>query len=256
MKKTLLALVSLTSLVAYGADDYSQALTRTQEREKFIQQRLRRFGAILGHPDTAHTEGSSNGKEIGVSSIYQIHASAKQLRAGAGKLLYGRVLNRLVVGPEDAPAVIELSEGQGVFSSLKAHGKARQSSTYGRLQIDFQRVTTYAGKSIAIRGRALDELGAYGIEAQVFSGKALAIAGAMASSFIAGLATSQQSQTTNAFGFSQTQPTGKNAILQGLAQTAVDQSKRFIEESTSEKPVLVVEAETPVVVYLDEEVEF
>jgi hypothetical protein len=101
---------------------------------------------------------------------------------------------------------------------------------------------------------ALDTEGAFGLTAQVLNGKALAVAGAMASSFIAGLASGQQSQTTGPFGFSQTQPTGRNAILQGVAQTAADQSKRFIEETTSEKPVLVVEALTPVTVFVQEEV--
>ena len=73
----------------------------------------------------------------------------------------------------------------------------------------------------------------------------------MASSFVSGIAASQQTQAPTAFGFSQTERNGRNALLQGLSQTAADQSKRLIEDVTAEKPVLVVEAGTAVSVYLD-----
>ena len=62
----------------------------------------------------------------------------------------------------------------------------------------------------------------------------------MAASFLTGYASAQQTTSTNAFGFSETQATGRNALLQGVAQTAADQSKRMIEDATQEKPVLVV----------------
>ena len=86
--------------------------------------------------------------------------------------------------------------------------------------------------------------------------KAWAIAGAMAGSFISGLASAQQTQSVSAFGFTQAQPTGRNALLQGVAQTAADQSRRFVEDSTAEKPVLVVEPGAEVSVLIQEEVRF
>ena len=54
----------------------------------------------------------------------------------------------------------------------------------------------------------------------------------------------------------QTQPGNRNGVLQGVAQTAADQSKRLIDDATKEKPILVVEPETKISLYLDEEVRF
>jgi NADH:ubiquinone oxidoreductase subunit D len=99
-------------------------------------------------------------------------------------------------------------------------------------------------------------MGAYGLEAKVFSSKALMLAGAIAGSFISGFAAAQQTQTTTAIGFQQTQPSMRNGILQGVAQTTADQSKRMIDEATAEKPVLVVEAGESVVAFFDEEVRY
>jgi len=90
----------------------------------------------------------------------------------------------------------------------------------------------------------------------VLSQKALSVAGAIASSFVSGLAASQQSVTSNAFGFESTQRSPRNTILGGLAQTAADQSKRLIDEATSEKPVLIVEPNTSVTIMFQEEVRF
>jgi hypothetical protein len=165
-------------------------------------------------------------------------------------------VTRLVVGADGAPALVELDQGQGAFSSMRVMGMARQSGTAGRLSLEFQRLLFRTGRAISILGVGLDSEGSYGLVAQVFSQKAWAVAGAMASSFVSGLAASQQSQTVNAFGFSQAQPTGRNALLQGVAQTAADQSKRMIEEATAEKPVLVVEEKTSVTILIQEEVRF
>ena len=107
---------------------------------------------------------------------------------------------------------------------------------------------------IPVKAVALDDTGAFGLQAQVFSGKAIAVAGAMASGFISGFAASQQGQTQTPFGFSQVQPTVRNSLLQGVAQTAADQSKRLIEDATKESPVLVVDAGTPVTGLTQEEV--
>ncbi len=82
------------------------------------------------------------------------------------------------------------------------------------------------------------------------------IAGSIAGSFISGYAASQQTQQTTAFGFSQPQTGARNGVLQGVAQTAADQSKRLIEDATKEKPILVVEPDTKVSLYLDEEIKF
>jgi type IV secretory pathway VirB10-like protein len=121
--------------------------------------------------------------------------------------------------------------------------------------IDIQKLLL-PSRAIELQATALDTDGAQGLVAEVFSSKAWSIAGAMAGSFISGLASAQQTQSIGALGFTQAQPTGRNALLQGVAQTAADQSKRLVEEATAEKPVLVVERGTAVSVLIQGEVRF
>jgi hypothetical protein len=194
--------------------------------------------------------------ENAMQPLFKVHAEVSQQKIPAGKMLFGQTFNRLVVGADGSPSLIELDEAQGSLSRLRVMGVARQSGTQGRVAIAVTRLLLRTGTSVPVQATTLDASGGFGLEAQVFSSKAAAIGGALASSFVSGLAAGSQSQVTGPFGFAQTETTGRNAVLQGVAQTAADQSKRFIEEATKEKPILVVEPGTPVTLLFDEEVRF
>ena len=231
---------------------YQEGLEHVRHKRAQVESYLKQAGVtgFQSSQDDAHSESKAK------APLFEVHAQLTRMRARAGDLLKATLETRLVVGGEISPSVLKFQDDQGLFSELKVLGKARQSSTPGRIQIECDRIITRSGKTILVKGLTLDEQGAQGIAAQVVSGKALAVTGALATSFISGLAASQETQTTNAFGFSQEQPTGRNALLRGVAQSAADQSKRLIEEATSEKPILILEAGTQVQVYLDEEVRF
>ncbi len=234
------------------ADDYAARLDKLKKSQNDLSQMIAPYKAISGFRENAAL-GMSEDKP---KSIFQMHNSPSRLQAPIGKLLFGRTINRLVVGGESSPTIIQLKSDQGSFSELRVLASATQSSTPGRLGIQVQKVVFRSGEARLIQGVVLDEVGAQGVEAQVISQKALSIAGALGSSFISGLAASQQTVSANAFGFETTQPGTRNSILGGLAQTAADQSKRFIDDATNEKPVLILEAGTPVTVFLQEEVRF
>ena len=242
------------SSASFADVDFQNRISRLRDSQKRLDSQMNQFGFKAGVIGTGSGAQDSS-EETKKAPLFQIHGELLSQRLPAGKLLFGRVYTRLVVGPEGSPALVELSDNQGGLSRLRFMGMARQSGTEGRLNIELTKLLCL-GHAISVQGIALDSAGAFGLEAQVLSGKAWAVAGAMASSFISGLAASQQSQTTNAFGFNQTQTTGRNAMLQGVAQTAADQSKRLIEEATTEKPVLIVEADTPLTVLIQEEVKF
>ncbi len=231
--------------------DYAQDLDRIKRRSETINRELKKLG--YGTP-SAPANGTA--EEKGPTRLFVVHDSVQRLQITTGTVLEATTETRLVVGTELAPAVVVLAENQGSLSGLRVLGRARAASIQGRVQIEFDRAVLRSGKVQPIKALALDIAGASGLEAEVFSGKALAIAGALGSSFISGLAASQQSVTTSAFGLNQVQPGGRNAILQGVAQAAADQSKRFVDEATQEKPVLVVEPATSLNVYFDEEVRF
>lgn len=235
------------------AQDFGAQVKRIQANGDQIDAQMQQMGFLI----------SARGRSLGTGEekptrrrLYQVHSENTALRSEAGRTLSAQTLNRLVVGPEGSPAILTLEDGQGLFSGLRVLGTAKQGSTEGRLYIDFERLVFRTGKVIPIKGVALDDAGAFGLKAQVLSSKALMVAGSIASSFISGYAASQQTQQTNAFGFSQPQTGSRNGVLQGVAQTAADQSKRLIDDSTKEKPVLVVDPKTKVTLYLDEEVKF
>lgn len=228
--------------------DRANALKRLQSGQDAIDNALGRLRGTSGLSEGAREKSESEAP----SRLLQVHGSLSGARLPVGKVLYGHTLNRLVVGGDESPVLVAL-EGPGP-SGLRLLGIARASASDGRVVLEFKQLLTPAGREIPIHALGLDSEGALGVRAEVFSSKALSVLGGMATSFISGLAAGSQSQAVSPFGFSATQPTGRNALLQGVAQTAADQSKRLIEEATAEKPVLVVSPETPVSVLVQEEV--
>lgn len=251
MRAVICLIAGILCSVAH-ADEYGEQVRRAEQQSLHIGQKMQTLGFRLPDPLLS----GASGDKPAPPALFRVHGDLSQLRSPAGTMLLGKTITRLVVGPEGSPAVIELGDGQGSFSGLRVLGQAKQATTEGRLLIDFDRVVFRSGKTLAVKAVALDQDGAFGLKAQVFSSKALMIAGAMVSSFISGAAASQQTQVTTPFGFSQPQTGGRNAILQGTAQTAADQSKRLIEDSTKEKPVLVLDGATDLKMYLEEELRF
>ena len=251
-----LAFVLTVSVQASTDEGYANDLDHFKTLQRQSRQRIRKLQAKAGIFPPGQAEGEKSQKEEERPPLLRVHGELSSTFLPAGKFLYGRVFNRLIVGSDGSPALIELDEGQGGLSKLRLMGTARQSGTVGRVTIEVDRILLRSGHSVPIHALAHDTDGAYGLEAQVFSSKALAFAGSLATSFIAGAAASQQTQSTNAFGMYQQQPGDRNAILQGIAQSAADQSKRFISDATSEKPILVVESQTPVSVLVQQEVRF
>ena len=246
-------IVGVLLIPAVRADDYSDRVQALKKNQANLDQMISPFRSLSGFKESSALLGEDGEKK---HPIIQFHNSPNKMQAEVGKLLFGRTFNRLIVGTEKSPVIIELKSGQQSFSDLRAIGTASQGSTAGRINIEITKIVFKGGSSKAVNGLGLDKNGAFGIEAQVISQKALSVAGAMASSLISGVAASQQTSSTNAFGFQSIQTTPHNALLGGLAQTAADQSKRLIEESTSEKPVMVVESNTEVAIMLQEEVRF
>jgi hypothetical protein len=246
---------------ALNSNQFQESIQMLKQSQQATDRRLKQLGVStrleLGSDAQRNNPwGNSGSEEKEKPPLFVLHEDGKRLQAPAGKLLFGRIHNRLLVSGDDVPVVVILEDQQGVFSGLRALGKARLSGTEGRISIEMDRIVTRQGKTIPIKGSIQDDAGAFGLEAQVLNSKALAMVGAMAGSFISGLAASQQTLSTNSLGFEQAKPSGRNAILQGVAQTAADQSKRLIDQTTQEKPILLAERGTEVTVYLDEEVRF
>jgi hypothetical protein len=258
MKAKLCALIAIAPCcISHAKADaqYGAQIGRLKANEAAIANQILSLRGKYGFaPESDGTE-SRQTAEASKPKLITVHGDIRSSLLPTGKLLFGKTLSRLVVSGEGAPVLVELEPQQGGLSSLRVLGVARASATAGRIQIEFQKLLL-PSRAVPIQATALDSEGAQGLVAEVFSSKAWAIAGAMAGSFISGLASAQQTQSVSAFGFTQAQPTGRNALLQGVAQTAADQSRRFVEDSTAEKPVLVVEPGAEVSVLIQEEVRF
>jgi hypothetical protein len=250
----ILALLSLVSNSDAEDADYQKRLSNLKESQAQTQVMLNQLG---GFSSTRSPAISSNEEEDERKRpIFKVHSELRTNRIRTGSVFRGANLNRLIVGGEPAPGIIQLDDNQGNMSGLKLLASVRPSGTDGRIHLEINRLLLRSGRVITVNAVGLDSAGSQGLQAHVFSGKALAVLGSIASSFVAGVAAAQQAQTTNAFGFTQNQTTGRNAILGGVAQTAADQSKRLIDESTSEKPVLVLDENTPIAIFFNEEVKF
>ena len=248
--KGLIFTLMLGSAAAWAGSSFHAKVERLRAGQSGVDQALRQLGRSAGIEVLGDARASG---QAAPRSLFQVHGSMERVRFQQGRLLFGRLLNRLVVGPDGAPTLIELDPDQNLGSGVRFLGMARQAGAEGRVGVEITRLLL-PGKSVALQAAALDLDGAFGLTAEVWSHKGWKVAGAMASSFVSGLAAAQQSQTTSPLGFSQVQPTGRNALLQGVAQTGAEQSKRLIEEATADKPILVVEAGVPVTVLIQEEV--
>ena len=249
---SILSLLLLSSLTL--ADEYTQNLKSLQKSQNDLNQLMAPYRTLSHLKDQASDNApTENGK---LKPLIQIHNSITRLQASPGKLLFGKTATRLVVGGEASPALIDLNTDQGVFSELRIIAIATQGATAGRLHLQTQKIIYRSGNTQSLQGVILDDQGALGIAAQVISQKALSVAGALGTSFISGLAASEQSTSANAFGFETTKRSTRNSVLGGLAQTAADQSKRFIDEATNEKPVLILDSGTNVTIFVQDEVKF
>jgi len=222
-------------------------------RVQSIKDRSFQIESLIGGFTGIRTNTPKNRSEDERESLFKVHNSNSLRAAGVGEIVFGKLHTKVLVGTEPVPVIIRFNPDQGRFSGLRALGTARANSVDGRVSITFSKIIFSSGKAVAVNAQALDAQGAQGLKAEVISHKALAVAGAMGSSFVSGLAAASQTQKTNAFGFTETQPTGRNAILQGLAQTAADQSKWLIDEATKDIPVLILEPGSDVSVLFEEE---
>ncbi len=254
MRTVILGLTFVVSVESASGATFGIATQEIAQQQRALDQALQGLG--VSTPGSLGLGPKNPDSSRGERRLFQVHAELKNLQAPAGRFLFGKVIQKLVVGSDGAPVIVELASDQGALSGLRLMGTARPSSSGDRIAIEFARILFRGGATGSIQAVALDESGALGVPAYVMSQKALSVMGAMASSFISGVAASQQTLVPNAFGFQANQPTGRNAILQGLSQTAADQSKRLIDEATAEKPVLILEPQTEISILVQEEVRF
>ena len=120
------------------ADDFQSKVETLKKSQANLDQLMLPFRSSNSFGMQKSEDLHSN--ESQKSPILQFHNPTTQLQAQTGKLLFGKLVNRLVVGGEKNPAIIEIKSGQGSFSGMRAIGSATQASTPGRLAIEIQKI--------------------------------------------------------------------------------------------------------------------
>lgn len=239
---------------ALDEKEFRESLSRIAQQQELTDTRIQALGIKGRSSDRTRREETSDSEKM--PPLFQVHANPDRLHAPSGSFVFGTLYNRVVLGSEVVQTVIQVNENQGIFSSLRVTGKARPSGVEDRVALELDRLILKSGRTISIRAIGQDEEGASGIVAQVLTSKSIAVAGSVLGSFLSGAASLLQTATPSGFGFSQVERSPGNALLQGASQVAADQSRAALHEATKERPVLILEAGTPVTLFFEEEVRF
>ncbi|MCM0604481.1 MAG: TrbI/VirB10 family protein [Xanthomonadaceae bacterium] len=233
------------------SDQTDNRIQHLRTNQKNIESMMSKMGLEVERSES----GELTRKNI-APTLFVKHADSDRLRIPMGTVLYGSILQELIIGGDPTPVFIFLNSNQNQYSGLKITGLARASSS-GRIHFEFNKLHFNGGRTASVQAQALDNQGALGLEpSQILSAKALSLVGSMAGSFVSGYAASQQSQVVSPIGINQNQITPRNSILQGVAQSAADQSKRLIDEAIEEKPVFILKPGADVSIYFTEEVRY
>jgi hypothetical protein len=235
-----------------SSSEYDRQAQRLKADILATEREMERLGLSSQRPASVSERG--NKPDVRKFPLIQFVETKKSLIAPPGKILWGVILERIVLSSEPHPIRVRLLQDQGVFSRLTVLGVARPSSTQGRIHFDLDRMVLSTGSVETIAAVGVDEQGSLGVVSHVLSSKALATAGALGTGLLSGVAAGSQSMNQGSLGFTQPEASPRNALLQGLAQAASDQSKRLIDDATKEKPTMILEPGAQVGVLLQSEV--
>ena len=186
---------------------------------------------------------SSNGQSISGSGADQTQVITRKDRARSeyiipagskiSAILEGQLNSELSQSPVTATLSSAFSFAGKPLLPLgtKALGHVGQGQDSDRIAVVFDQFVLPNGHQISAQGFAIMNDGSPGIVGEFHSNKSWKVAGAIGSSFLSGAAAAFQSTQANGFGIQQPEGSTRNAILNGVAQTTLDQGKRFSEEA-------------------------
>ncbi|MEQ1664559.1 MAG: TrbI/VirB10 family protein [Bdellovibrionales bacterium] len=137
----------------------------------------------------------------------------------------------------------------------KILGRVGPGQDSDRISVNFDQVVFPNGHQMAITGVAMMPDGSPGVVGEFHSGRGYKIAGALGSSFLAGAAAALQTNQVNMLGLEAPKGSTRNAILNGVAQSALEQGRRFGEEAQNQQGYVIVPTGTSFQIYIDREVD-
>lgn len=177
-----------------------------------------------------------------------------------GSTFEGRLVNTILSSDSVQPVIAEIGEDifwkNSVFipAGTRAIGGASFDDTARRLQIRFQTFVFPGGDQHAVSALALLPDGSSGLPGDYHSGETMKQTGRFAGTFIGGLAEGMKDkQPGGGMGMPLEPGSLKNGLLNGLAMSALDQSKRFSDDLQKVKPYLEIPAGSTFLLYLEKE---
>jgi len=193
-------------------------------------------------------ENIKNQTENSPKNILQVHNYPQDFFIPAGALTYGKNHFRLLVGSEPSPAQIIFSNSNKYqfLCGLKLLGIATQNKD--RIFMEFDRLILRSGKTIPIKATLLDIYGSLGVKGKKQNSKLLEVAGEAA----LGILDNSKNEQEN-FGFAQKE--SSKSTKDRIKISLLQESKDYLQEELKEKPVLLLEEETPVTILFKEELQ-
>ena len=210
---------------------------------------------------------SSHGVGTAQSGSEQTQVIARKDRAhGEYVIPAGSKINVVLDGDlnselQQSPVTAQLIEGfsfQGrnlLPAGTKALGHVNQAAESERIGIQFDQLVLPNGHQIGAQGYALMVDGSPGIVGEYHSGRFGKIAGAVGLSFLSGASAALQTTQANAFGYDQPENSTRNAILNGMARTTLDQGKNLAESAQNSKGYVTLSSGASFQLYFEKEVD-
>jgi type IV secretory pathway VirB10-like protein len=173
-------------------------------------------------------------------------------------ILDGAIDSQLAQGPVTALLQQGFAfQGRTILSAgTKILGHMGQGQDSDRLEVVFDQAVMPNGHQVSIKAAAVMPDGSPGIVGDRHTGRALQIAGALGSSFLAGTAAALETNQVNMLGISQPDNSTRNAILNGLAQTTLQQGKQFSDGAQKNRGYVTVQSGSSFQVYFEHETDF
>ncbi len=159
---------------------------------------------------------------------------------------------KLLMGATDGPVKAELTsplmvDGSTVLDSgVVLLGRGQSSSD--RLDIEFNRAVFQNGKFILVSGEAYDKSDStLGIKGERAGSVALKIAAGSGLYFLSGMAAGLESSSYSQYG-EMTMPSARNALLNGVAQSASENAQNYLQKIKNRHPKIVVKKGTEFIV--------
>lgn len=204
------------------------------------------------------TSRSKAPRQYSASQVVKRGDSTNKLPTGS--VIKASLVNTIVSTDANSPAIAQITEDIYWKSSLiiprgaKAIGQGVLDDSTERLQIRFNTLVFPEGEQHSISALALLPDGSSGISGDFHSRRFPKQAGRFVGTFIGGLAQGLKDKDTHGQSGIVFEPGSlKNGILNGIANSSVDQANSITQNSERLKPYLQVSQGTAFLIYLEKE---